>query len=261
MAETKKPGPETASKVPPAARPIEPKAPELKAAQLKVPDAKISDAKISDAKALEMKALETKATAAKAAAAKATGAKAAAAKPPIAKPTIDPVAKTPAAKTAKPAGKVASASKTTPPPRAASAPKARPQTATITKAAKSTVAPIPAQPVPAPQAAELKAAAGQAGETLRRAFADATSASTQGAFLVNDKMLAAFRAQSDATFDLWRSTLSAPSVSEALRAQTGGVRQVYETTTAHWQDVAETTKTWLDDSVRPLRSIWADRFR
>ncbi|MGO4704822.1 phasin family protein [Microvirga sp. 2MCAF38] len=99
------------------------------------------------------------------------------------------------------------------------------------------------------------------GEALRLALTEAATATTHGALAVNDKVLAAFRAQSDAAFDLVRSTLSAPSVAEALRLQAGGVRQVYETASSHWKDVAETARTWIDKSVRPIHSVWTDRFR
>ncbi|WP_112663733.1 phasin family protein [Microvirga flavescens] len=110
-------------------------------------------------------------------------------------------------------------------------------------------------------AAAHKPAIEQSGEALRLALKEAANATTSGALAVNDKVLAAFRAQNEAAFDLWRSTLSAPSVSEALRVQAGGVRHVYETAATHWKDVAETAKTWLDHSVRPIQSIWTDRFR
>ena len=88
-----------------------------------------------------------------------------------------------------------------------------------------------------------------------------SEASTRGALELNGKVLDAVRAQSDATFELWRSTLTAGSFSEAVRAQASGARQLYETTATHWRDVAETTTRWLGSTVKPIQAAWTDRGR
>jgi len=96
-------------------------------------------------------------------------------------------------------------------------------------------------------------------EILRSAMREAATASTRGAWEVNDKMIEAFRVQSDVALDLWSSTLSAGSLPEALRVQTSGLRQAYETTAAQWKDIAETTARWFGRSVEPIQSVWVNR--
>jgi hypothetical protein len=98
-------------------------------------------------------------------------------------------------------------------------------------------------------------------EQMRHAMTETAAASTRGALEVNGKVLDAVRAQSDATFELWRSTLTAGSFAEAVRAQASGARQLYETTATHWRDVAETTTRWLGSAVKPIQSAWIDRGR
>jgi hypothetical protein len=96
-------------------------------------------------------------------------------------------------------------------------------------------------------------------EVLRVAMREAATASTRGALEVNDKMIEAFRAQSDAAFDLWQSTLRAGSLPEAVQVQTTGIRNAYETATAQWQDIAATTKRWFGQSVEPIQAVWTNR--
>ncbi|MBM6596562.1 phasin family protein [Microvirga pudoricolor] len=96
-------------------------------------------------------------------------------------------------------------------------------------------------------------------EVLRAAMQEAATASTRGALEVNDKMIEAFRAQSDAAFDLWQSTLRAGSLPEAVQLQTAGLRNAYETATAQWQDIAATTKRWFGQSVEPIQAVWTNR--
>lgn len=63
---------------------------------------------------------------------------------------------------------------------------------------------------------------------------------TAGWAELNTKMLDLMRSQTEANFAIWRSTLGAGSLSEAIRMQTTGVREAYETTAAQWRDIAET---------------------
>jgi hypothetical protein len=106
----------------------------------------------------------------------------------------------------------------------------------------------------AEQARQVYARAQASNESLRQAMTETASTTTRAAFEVQEKVLDAIRAQSDATFDLWRSTLTAGSLSEAVRVQTSGVREVYETATSHWQDVAATTTRWFGATLRPFQS-------
>jgi hypothetical protein len=106
----------------------------------------------------------------------------------------------------------------------------------------------------AERAREAYAHAQATGEHFRQAVGETAMVTTRGALEVNGKILDALRAQSDAAFDLWRQALSASSFSEAVRLQTRGARQVYETAATHWKDVAETTTRWLGSTVMPIRS-------
>jgi hypothetical protein len=96
-------------------------------------------------------------------------------------------------------------------------------------------------------------------EILRLAIRDAATASTRGALEVNDKMIEAFRVQSDAALAVWQSALAAGSLPEAMRIQTNGIRNAYETATAQWKDIAATTTRWFGQSVEPIQSVWTNR--
>jgi hypothetical protein len=131
--------------------------------------------------------------------------------------------------------------------------------------ARATPAPVPmANPVIGPatrlmeagaeRTREVYAHAQAANESLRQAMTETASTTSHGALEIQEKVLDALRAQSDAAFDLWRSTLAAGSLSEAVRVQTSGVREFYETATSHWQDVAASTARWFGASMRPFQS-------
>src|SRR5829696_3783525 len=157
---------------------------------------------------------------------------------------------------------------------------------TVEKLAAATPAPAPASVEPvaklatqaavlafnpvaavAPFATAFEAGADQArasysrarenGESLRQAVTDSTTATTRAFVELNGKVIDLVRAQSDATLDLWRSTLSAGTFSEAIRVQTHGLREVYETTSAQWKDIAETAGRLAAEAAKPLRTAWA----
>lgn len=108
-----------------------------------------------------------------------------------------------------------------------------------------------------PQAMRQASRRGEASrDALRLAMTEAATASSRGALEVNDKVIEALRAQSDAALDLWRSTLNAATLADAIRVQTTGVRQAYETAAAQWKDIAETTTRWID---RSIQSVWSGR--
>ena len=148
-------------------------------------------------------------------------------------------------------------------------PAAKPETAAMKLAAgtgpakPTSVVPSPER-MAAPLAGALEAGADQAraayararetGDSFRQAVADSTSATTRGFLEFNGKVLDLVRAQNDATLDLWRSTLNAGSLSEAIRVQTHGLREAYETTAAQWKGLAETAGRLMAEAAKPLRS-------
>jgi hypothetical protein len=111
--------------------------------------------------------------------------------------------------------------------------------------------------VGADQARAAYARVQDTGDSIRQAVAQSTSATTRGLAEINGKLLDLIRAQNDATIDLWRSTLSASSLSDAARAQTSGLRHVYEATAAQWKDIAETAGRVMGEAAKPLRSAFA----
>jgi hypothetical protein len=108
----------------------------------------------------------------------------------------------------------------------------------------------------AEQARVAYAGARDAGETLRQAVAASATATTRGMVELNGKVLDLMRSQTDAAFALWRTTLTAGSLSEAVRVQSAGVRQAYETGAEHWKDIAETTGRLMAEAARPLQTPW-----
>lgn len=92
------------------------------------------------------------------------------------------------------------------------------------------------------------------GEVLRQAVSEAVVASARGALDLNDKIIEALQTQSDAAIELWRTTLSAPRLSDAIRVQTTGARQVYETASAQWTDIADATARWFSQSIKPFQT-------
>jgi hypothetical protein len=126
-------------------------------------------------------------------------------------------------------------------------------------------APAISQAAAAPVAAVLKSGGDQANvvfakaqensEALRKAAAASANAVAHGFIEINNKVLDLLRAQSDATFALWRSTVEAGSLSDAIRVQSSGVRQAYETTASQWRDIAETTGRVVEEAVKPIRQV------
>jgi len=92
------------------------------------------------------------------------------------------------------------------------------------------------------------------GDALRQAVRAAASVSAQGALEVNGKIIDALQSQSHAALDLWRTAIGAADLPQALRAQTSATRQAYETASAQWRDIAETTARWMTRSFEPLQS-------
>lgn len=124
---------------------------------------------------------------------------------------------------------------------------------TIAEAAAATLPQISAKPV---EADALFASARRQSDAIRKAVSESVAASAQGALEVNGKIIEAFHMQSDAAIDLWRSAMSPSPLPEALKAQSHATRKAYETASAQWKDIAETTALWFTKSVEPLKSAF-----
>jgi hypothetical protein len=106
----------------------------------------------------------------------------------------------------------------------------------------------------APSAAEQKAAADHSAAIVT----DTAAAMSQAAAAIHGKFVDMMVAQSDAAFAIWRSTLSAGSVSEAIKAQSSGLRQAYETGSAQIKDLAGVTEKAVSEALEPVRGYWGN---
>jgi hypothetical protein len=97
------------------------------------------------------------------------------------------------------------------------------------------------------------------GETMSRAMTETAASTARGLAEFNGKMLELFRAQSDAAFGVWRATLTAGSLAEAVRAQTSGLHRMYETSVVQWKDVAEAATRLVGEAAKPMQSVWPNR--
>jgi hypothetical protein len=104
------------------------------------------------------------------------------------------------------------------------------------------------------EAGAIFTSATKQGDILRQAMSEAVTASTKGALEVNDKIIDAMNTQRLAAVDLWRSAISPSPLPEAFKAQSQATRQAYETASAQWKDIAETTALWFTKSLEPLQS-------
>ncbi|WP_114945168.1 phasin family protein [Microvirga calopogonii] len=104
------------------------------------------------------------------------------------------------------------------------------------------------------EAGAIFSSAKKQGDVFRKAMSDAVAASAQGALEVNDKIIDAVNTQRHAALDLWRSAISPSPLPEAFKAQSQATRQAYETASAQWKDIAETTALWFTKSLEPLQS-------
>ena len=187
--------------------------------------------------------------------------KAAVAKPPVTKPVDEAPVKKPAS-----AAPHKAADRKALPAEAAQAASTALQSALRGVMPSGGVIPI-AQAALAPFSAALESGAEQARnavgrardtrESLQQAVAHSAAAAANGMLELNGKVIDLLRAQSDAAFELWRSTVTAGSLSEAVRVQTSGMRQAYEATTTHAKDVAEAATRAIGDTVKPLQSAMA----
>ena len=92
------------------------------------------------------------------------------------------------------------------------------------------------------------------GDALRQAVKEAVSVSAQGALEVNGKIIDALQSQGHVALDLWRTAVTTTSLPQAFRLQTSATRQAYESASAQWRDIAQTTARWMTRSFEPLQS-------
>ena len=121
----------------------------------------------------------------------------------------------------------------------------------VTEAKPASLPAMAATPV---EAGAIFSSAKKQGDALRQAMSEAVAASAKGALEVNDKIIDAMNTQRFAALDLWRSAISPSHLPEAFKAQSQATRQAYETASAQWKDIAETTALWFTKSLEPLQS-------
>jgi len=129
----------------------------------------------------------------------------------------------------------------------------------VKPASAQAVVPAPLAAAGATQVQDAYARAQGATASLRQVVAETTTATTAGALEINEKVLNAFRAQSDAVLDVWRSALAADTLTEAVRLQTTGARDAYAVAASHWKDVAESTTRWFGAALKPFQSVLTNR--
>jgi hypothetical protein len=121
----------------------------------------------------------------------------------------------------------------------------------VTEAKPASPPAMAATPV---EAGAIFSSAKKQGDALRQAMSEAVAASAKGALEVNDKIIDAMNTQRFAALGLWRSAISPSPLPESLKAQSQATRQAYETASAQWKDIAETTALWFTKSLEPLQS-------
>lgn len=122
---------------------------------------------------------------------------------------------------------------------------------TVMEAKPASLPAIATTPV---EAGAIFSSAKKQSDALRQAVSEAVAASAKGALEVNDKIIDAMNRQHHAALDLWRSAISPSPLPEVIKAQSQATRQAYETASAQWKDIAETTALWFTKSLEPLQS-------
>jgi len=121
-----------------------------------------------------------------------------------------------------------------------------------TPAALSTAAPALIETVKKTEEV-LSTVRGQS-DALRQAMRESATVSAKGALEVNGKIIEALHSQGHAAIELWRTTFSNPDLQTAFKAQTQAAREAFETASAQWKDIAETSTQWMTKSFEPLQS-------
>ncbi|GGK36969.1 phasin family protein [Salinarimonas ramus] len=92
----------------------------------------------------------------------------------------------------------------------------------------------------------------ESNEAMAQACFASAAAASRGMATLNAEMLDLMRANTDLTLSVMRSTLTAGSLSEAVKLQTSGARQAYETTSAHMRAIAEATTKLVGETTQPI---------
>ncbi|WP_074446327.1 phasin family protein [Saliniramus fredricksonii] len=93
-------------------------------------------------------------------------------------------------------------------------------------------------------------------DALQKACASSVDAASRGLVTLNAQWIDLMRMHSDATLGLWRATITAPSLSEAVKAQTSGMRQAYDSTASQLKAIAETGTRVASETTEPLRKVF-----
>ncbi len=135
--------------------------------------------------------------------------------------------------------------------------------APVAETVKVVEAAAPAAPAAAPpapvvetvkKAEEVLSSVRNQGDALRHAMRESANVSAKGALEVNGKIIEALHSQGHAAIELWRSALDSKDLQAAFKTQTQAARQAFETASAQWKDIAETTAHWMTKSIEPLQS-------
>lgn len=125
---------------------------------------------------------------------------------------------------------------------------------TVEAVVEAKPASLPAMAATPAEAEAIFSSAKKQGDAFRKAVSEAVAASAKGALEVNEKIIDAMNTQRHAALDLWRSSIVPSPLPEAFKAQSQATRQAYETASAQWKDIAETTALWFTKSMEPLQT-------
>jgi hypothetical protein len=126
--------------------------------------------------------------------------------------------------------------------------------AEVTEAATPATSPAPVVAETVKKTEEVFSTVRSQGDALRHAMRESATVSAKGALEVNGKIIEALHSQGHAAIELWRSALDSKDLQSALKTQTLAAREVFETASAQWKDIAETTAQWMTKSFEPLQS-------
>jgi hypothetical protein len=126
--------------------------------------------------------------------------------------------------------------------------------AEVTEALMPVTSPAPLSVETMEKTEEVFSTVRSQGDALRHAMRESASVSAKGALEVNGKIIEALHSQGHAAIELWRSALDSKDLQSAFKTQTLAAREVFETASTQWKDIAETTAQWMTKSFEPLQS-------
>ena len=104
--------------------------------------------------------------------------------------------------------------------------------------------------------ARVKTAAEEATNSMEASYTKAT----KGIVEMNSKTIDAMRANSDATFDFFKSLMGAKSVSEAITLQSEHARKQFDAITFQGKELSSLAQKLAADAVEPLRTTFGKAF-